>query len=232
MPINFTAVLQILPQFIAAGIISFIFYAEFKKPRYHKPNFILVRENDPVDENRIVNDNMRPATIYEPDQSNTGLLNSQFGNAHIFFLTVNLWILLAFVLIPFSSLGRMMPSFAYPVRELVYLVLAIVFVTAVASTVISRISMTRSKLIILLLSAGVGAYMIFYLPIMQWASDYTIILRWVIIYCTVAVSLFGIYTLSYMLKKRQTTNIAVVGSYAAYFMTAALLTLNVFQNAL
>lgn len=231
MPFDVTAALQILPQFIAAGIIAFIFYSEFKKPWKVKPKFFLVRENDPAVRGDLPTDGVRYTTDYESEHKSRGLLETQLGNVHLFFLTVNLWILLAFILIPLSNLGRVMPTFNYPTGTIVYIILAVLFLTALVSTVISRITMTKTKLVALLASGGVGAYLAFYLPFMQFVMDYTSILRWVFIYCTVAVSLFGIYTLSSMLQKRQTTNMAVIGSYAAYAMTAALLAFNLFQNA-
>lgn len=231
MAIDLTPVLKILPQFIISGIIAFIFYSEFKKPRKQKPKFFLAREVNPAN-NEINRDRTgNQVTAYKRDTPEKTLLQSPIGDAHIVFLTVNLWILLAFIMIPLTSLSRIMPSFTHPMGFVIYISLAAVFVLAFASTVVSRISMTRAKLIGLLLSGGVGAYLAFYLPFMQWVGDYVVILRWVIIYCTVAISLLGTYALSAVLKKRQATNVAVIGSYASYIMTAALLTMNVIQSA-
>lgn len=232
MAFDFSAVLRILPQFIIAGLIAILFYSEFKKPRVAKPILILIRGDLPATSGREDDQVQNPSTLYEHKPLDLGLYDSTIGNLHIIFLTVNLWILLSFLMIPLTSLKSIMPNLGQPMEFITYLILGVIFLITLTSTVVSRIDMSKYKLIGLLASGGVGAYLAFYLPVMAWASSYHTILKWVLVYCVIAVSLFGIYILSVMVNRKNTMNVAIIGSYASYAMTAAILTINMFQNAL
>lgn len=236
MAFDFTPVLRILPQFIIAGIVAIVFYSEFKEPLLHgwgRPRFILVRggvfsgsaaTSSGVDESHTPN-----SSFYRENRKS---FISVLGSAHMVLLTVNLWIIMAIAILPEESITKIFPSITGNADILIYGFLAALFLATVVATVVSRINGTKLNLLILLAIGGVGAYLSFYLPFMQWVGDYQVILRAVMMYCVVAASVFGIYVMSSLVRKEQALRVAVIGSYLSYVYTAAILTINLLQNAL
>jgi hypothetical protein len=229
MPVSYAPAMDILPEMLLAGILAFIFYLNFRKLKVKavtRTEFILVRGDSTDMDLSKADRNEMSTPLYE---TNT-FLKETLLSSHMVFLTVTLWIGLAMVMIPVSKLYLIFPRFGFYVTLLVYGLLAVVISLSLISTVVSRISITKLNLAILLAAGGVAVFISFYLPFMSWASSYGQLMHMVFIYCAVALAVFGIYFVSTIMKERNTVRMAAIGSYIAYFSTSALLALNLFSN--
>ncbi len=231
MPVSYSPAVDILPELFLAGILAFLFYMNFRKLKVKasiSTEFILVR-GDSLENN---GEGGTWIEKYSPLHGKNDLLKEALFGSHMIFLSVTLWVALTMVMIPVTKLYLIFPRFGPIGTLVVYGLLAVIITVSLVTTVVSRIKVTRFNLILLLVAGGAGVFISFYLPLMGWASSFGQILKLVFVYCAVALAEFGIYFISSIMKERNTVKVATVGSYASYFLTSALLALNLFSNVL
>lgn len=248
MNFDFSAFQAILPQFIIAGIIAAIFYMEFDKSTPKdagKLIFIVPKEEDPqttrfsrpaflhkfIISIRTRANSLSSRTVKStPYTGDENSVLSLLRGTHLVLLTVVMWILLSLALLPGNALSSILPKLpSYGIYA--YIGLCVAFAASVGATVVSRISLTKVRLGILLTGSAIVTYLAFYLPALQWMNyTYSAFFKLIIVYCAVAVTVFGVYTISSLIKRLSALKVAVYGTYASYGLAAALLIINLLQR--
>lgn len=229
MGFDLSAFLALLPDFIIAGILSLLFFLEIRNiaiKRKEKPAFILVRED-----NRLGEQGSNNLAYTELNSSDNGHFLPAIRNVQMAMLAVNIWILLTLILLPSSSISRLLPVFSREEQYIVYSALGVVFVTAILSTVILRISNTWPRIVTTLGIVGVGIFIIFYIPSMQWISTYSLFTRGIILYSIIVAALFLSYGF-FTLPSGKIEKLSVAGTISSYAFTSAILFINLFQSLL
>ena len=228
MAVSFSPAVDLIPELLISGVLAFLFYTNFRKLKintYSSPKFILVRGDAfMAAEGEIKSSPVAGSVIKDMAE----ILRS----SQMVFITVTLWIVLTMLMIPSSKLLLILPSFNAPLAGIVYGALAVIIVGTVLTTVVTRINRTRVNFILLLIIGGAGAFLMFYLPLMSWASFYGQIMRITFVYSAVAATVFGIYYIYSIMKEGNAVRMATVGAYLSYFFTAALLAVNLFSKVL
>lgn len=237
MPFDVEALLQILPEFAIAGIISILFYMVLNRSvevTPSRPQFIVVR-GDTVDELLAAagteSGKDSPAVNSTPfsSEGNSDALKG-LRESQMIVVTVSLWILLSLILLPTKDLNDILPQLPLNSYFIVYAVLAALFLISVVTTIVTRIKVTGFTLILLLIAGAGISYLAFYLPSMQWVNNYVVLLRAVVIYCASAATVFVIYFLSRILDKGHAVRLSIVGTFGLYAFTVILLVWNMAEN--
>lgn len=238
MIIDIAAILQVLPEFAGAGILSIVFYMEFKGPLsglIKAPEFILVRGDSiiPMAAVPVVSGSQSSSPRYSEVTAagEDSMALASFKDIQLILATVSLWIILALALLPQNRLKAILPNIPFNYQIIAYGILAVLFLISLTSTVVLHIRSTRMHVAIILAAGAAIAYLAFYLPSMQWIAHYALILRAIIIYCSVAATAFGLYAISSIMGKSAVVKLAIVGTFALYAFTAALLLTNLIQLA-
>ncbi len=227
MAFNLSAFLAILPDFLIAGILSLIFFLELRNigiRRKDRPVFILVREDG------LQAQTGDPSNAYtELEKRDEGPFYKSIKNIQLAMLSVNIWILLTIILLPSYNIAGLLPALSRDQQFLVYSSLGAVFLFALLSTVILRISNTWPKIATTFAIIATGIFLIFYIPSMQWLSTYSLIIRGIILYAIIASALsvsYGFFTLPY----RKIEKLSIAGTFSAYVFTSAILFVNLVQS--
>lgn len=229
MVLNLSAFLAIFPDFLIAGILSLIFYFEIRNlsiKRGERPVFILSR-NDAILPGPGQESQMQTEVKAKSERQFFASLRS----VQLAMLTVNIWILLTIILLPSSSAARLLPPLSLTQEYLLYSAMGAIFVTALLSTVIIRISNTLPRMLVTLGAIASGIFLIFYVPSMHWLSTYGILIRGTILYAIIASVLFLSYGF-FTLPARKIEKVSIAGTFLAYVFTSAILFVNLIQSIL
>lgn len=245
MIVSLSSFLNILPEFIVAGVLAFLFYSEVERPmpkETGKLSFTIVHESGasfPGQQSvlgrmaRFLSDKTTSGKLGAAGtsayRSNSGSLFSVLSGIQILLLTVVIWILLSLSMIPEVYLQQILPVLP-PLGILAYGALAVTLGIALASTISMRFVLTNSRKIALMAATAIGVFLIFYLPALQWLNFYSLFIRISVIYGSLVAAVGAVYLFSTRLHRISLMRFAVIGTYGSYVTVALLLGWNLIGN--
>ena len=153
------------------------------------------------------------------------------ADTQLILLTLDLWILVSLLLSPVKKLNLLLPSLPSTVTYSIYVVLAAVLGIAVLTTVVSRISVTKRLMAIMLVSAGALTFAAFYAPSMSWITGINGLIHLAIVYSAVVIVCMAVYTVATYMKRKPAFSASAYTSFASYGITAFILLFNLFTTA-
>ena len=228
MGFDLSAFLAIFPDFLIAGVLSLLFYLELRNVKIHRKEvFVGAVPSTDSQSNGAGN----PKETPELSSNGMTFFYSIAKNVQLSMLAINVWILLTIVLLPSSSIARLLPSFSFDGQLLIYSILGALFVVSFLSTIILRVSNTKPRMIMTLLMIAAGTFLLFYIPSMQWISGFSLLVRMIILYAIIASTLFLSYGF-FVLPSGKIEKLSVAGTFSTYIFTSGILFVNLFHTLL
>ncbi len=260
MPFTVAALIDFLPRFIIAGIITYIFIAKFSKMAvldYEKPEIFIAERRKLHSQlygrigSKLAGGKTSPATsgmvaTYGPSVNDSYIMKvSLFGNdasgkrRHVFLreielvlLGVDLWILISLALSPVSTVVYLFPPIRSISSALVYIIIAGTASLAVLGTVTSRVKFSKRNTTLLVLGTAGSAVAVYFLPSMSWINNTSLLFHITIIYSTVIIACVLAYIISSKMKRSTAFFTSAYSAIAVYGVSAILLFLNFMLNVL
>ncbi len=228
MGFDLSAFLAIFPDFLIAGVLSLLFYLELRNVKIQRKEIsvLAVPGADPQSKGAG-----QPKETSDLTSNGISFFYGIAKDVQLSMLAINIWILLTILLLPSSSIARLLPSFSLDVQLLIYSILGALFVVSFLSTIIIRVSNTKTRMITTLLMIAVGTFLFFYIPSMQWISGFGLLVRMIILYAIIASTLFLSYGF-FVLPSGKIEKLAVAGTFSTYVFTSAILFANLFHTLL
>ncbi len=228
MGFELSAFLATFPDFLIAGVMALLFYLELRHVNI-KRSEMYVYAVSLVNPLPTGGDDLNSSS--ELALNGMSIFYSMVKNLQLTMLSVIIWILLTLVLLPSSSITRLLPSFSTVGQFLIYSILGFLFLVSFLSTVILRVSNTKPRMILSLLVIATGTFLLFYIPSMQWISSFGLLMRIIILYAVIASALFLSYGF-FVLPAGKIEKLSIAGTFSTYIFTSSLLFVNLFHSLL